>query len=133
MDWQARRTVRERADDRCEYCRLRQEHAPLWRHQIEHIVPRKHRGTDDLTNLAWACVRCNLGKASNLSGRDADTGEIVPLFDPRKQTWDDHFAYEGAEIIGLTATGRVTVEVLNMNEPRRLALRQELLENGELD
>lgn len=133
MDWQTRRTVRERADDRCEYCRLRQEHAPLWRHQIEHIVPRKHRGTDDLTNLAWACVRCNLGKASNLSGRDADTGEIVPLFDPRKQTWDDHFAYEGAEIIGLTATGRVTVEVLNMNEPRRLALRQELLENGELD
>lgn len=133
MDWQTRRTVRERADDRCEYCRLRQEHAPLWRHQIEHIVPRKHRGTDDLTNLAWACVRCNLGKASNLSGRDADTGEIVPLFDPRKQTWDEHFAYEGAEIIGLTATGRVTVEVLNMNEPRRLALRQELLENGELD
>jgi hypothetical protein len=133
MDWQTRRTVRERADDRCECCRLRQEHAPLWRHQIEHIVPRKHRGTDDLTNLAWACVRCNLGKASNLSGRDADTGEIVPLFDPRKQTWDDHFAYEGAEIIGLTATGRVTVEVLNMNEPRRLALRQELLENGELD
>jgi len=108
MDWQTRRTVRERADDRCEYCRLRQEHAPLWRHQIEHIVPRKHRGTDDLTNLARACVRCNLGKASNLSGRDADTGEIVPLFDPRKQTWDDHFAYEGAEIIGLTATGRVT-------------------------
>jgi len=133
MDWQRRRTVRERADDRCEYCRLRQEHAPLWRHQIEHIVPRKHRGTDDLTNLAWACVRCNLGKASNLSGRDADTGEIVPLFNPRKQTWDDHFAYDGAEIIGLTATGRVTVEVLNMNEPRRLALRQELLENGELD
>jgi hypothetical protein len=133
MDWQTRRTVRERADDRCEYCRLRQEHASLWRHQIEHIVPRKHRGTDDLTNLGWACVRCNLGKASNLSGRDADTGEIVPLFNPRTQPWNDHFAYEGAEIIGLTATGRVTVEVLNMNEPRRLALRQELLENGELD
>ena len=70
---------------------------------------------------------------ATLQAGGPDTGEIVPLFNPRKQTWNDHFAYEGAEIIGLTATGRVTVEVLNMNEPRRLALRQELLENGELD
>ena len=54
MDAETRRIVRERADDRCEYCRLRQEQAPLWRHQIEHIVPRKHRGTDDPDNLGLA-------------------------------------------------------------------------------
>ena len=133
MDPQTRRTVRERAEDRCEYCRLRQEHAPLWRHQVEHIIARKHGGTDDLNNLAWACVRCNLSKASNLSGRDSDTGRIVNLFDPRQQTWWDHFAYDGAEIVGLTPTGRATVTVLNMNEPRRLALREELRDDGELD
>ena len=63
MDAETRRTVRERADDRCEYCQLRQEHAQLWRHQIEHVIPRKHRGTDDPDNLAWTCVRCNLSKS----------------------------------------------------------------------
>jgi hypothetical protein len=74
-----------------------------------------------------------LGKGSNLSGRDTETGQIVPLFDPRRQSWWEHFAFEKAEIVGLSPTGRVTVAVLNMNEPRRLALRRELLEYGELD
>jgi len=133
MNAETRRTVRERADDRCEYCRLRQEHAPLWRHQIEHIIPRKHRGTDDPGNLAWTCVRCNLSKSSNLSGIDIETGQTVELFNPRKQIWREHFDYLGAEIIGLTPTGRATVAVLNMNEPRRFQLRQELLDIGELD
>lgn len=105
MDPATRRKVRERAGDRCEYCRLRQEHAPLWRHQVEHIIPRKHGGSDDLANLAWACVRCNLGKASNLSGRDGDTGRIVQLFDPRQQAWWDHFAYEDAEMGGPRRAG----------------------------
>ena len=133
MDAKTRQIVRERADDRCEYCRLRQEHSPLWRHQIEHIIPRKHGGYDDLNNLAWACVRCNLAKGSNLSGRDRKTGQIVLLFNPRHQTWSDHFAYEDAKIVGMTPTGRATVAVLNMNERRRLTLRQELLDSAELD
>jgi 5-methylcytosine-specific restriction endonuclease McrA len=133
MDAETRRTVRQRSDNRCEYCQLRQEHAPLWRHQIEHIIPRKHHGTDDLENLAWTCIRCNLSKSSNLSGIDDETGQIIPLFDPRKQGWREHFAFQQAEIIGLTPTGRATVAVLNMNEPRRLQLRQELLDIGELD
>lgn len=133
MDVETRCTVRERAGDRCEYCRLRQHHATLWRHQVEHIVPRKHGGTDELANLAWACVRCNLAKASNLSGRDINTGQIVELFHPRRDSWHDHFAYCGALIVGQTPSFRATVAVLNMNESRRLALREVLLQNGELD
>lgn len=133
MDRKTRQFVQQRAEDRCEYCRLRQTHAPLWRHQIEHIMAIKHGGTDDLDNLAWTCVRCNLAKSSNLSGIDDATGQVVELFDPRTASWFDHFAYQGAEIIGLTPTGRATAAVLNMNEPKRLQLRQELLDNGELD
>ncbi|MCA9047751.1 MAG: HNH endonuclease [Planctomycetaceae bacterium] len=132
MDDVTREHVRQRAGYRCEYCRLRQEHYSLWRHQIEHIIPRKHHGDDDVGNLALACIRCNLGKSSNLSGIDSDTGEIVALFHPRNQQWDDHFAYDGHVIVGRTPTGRVTADVLNMNEPERLRLRRHLLENGEL-
>ena len=133
MDRQLRDLVRDRAGNRCEYCRLRQEHYRLWRHQIEHVIPRKHRGSDDENNLALSCVRCNLGKSSNLSGIDNDSGEIVTLFNPRTQNWFEHFAFENARIIGITPTGRATVAVLNINEDERLQLRIELLLNGELD
>lgn len=128
-----RQQVRARAGNRCEYCRLRQEHYSLWRHQIEHIIAIKHHGSDDLENLALACVRCNLGKSSNLSGLDQQTKQVVELFHPRSDKWSDHFRYDGAQIVGETATGRVTVDVLNMNEPERLRLRERLLMNGELD
>ena len=133
MDQKTREIARQRAEDRCEYCRLPQEHAPLWRHQIEHIIPIKHGGTDDLDNLAWTCVRCNLSKSSNLSGIDNVTGQVVELFNPRTQNWSEHFAFQGAQIVGLTPTGRATVAVLNMNEPKRLELREELLDSAELD
>lgn len=133
MDQKTRQFVRQRAEDRCEYCRLRQEHAPLWRHQVEHIIAIKHGGSDDLDNLAWTCVRCNLSKSSNLSGIDNVTGQVVELFNPRTQSWRDHFTYQDAKIIGLTPIGRATTAVLNMNERKRLELREELLDNAELD
>ena len=133
MNRKLRDFVRVRAGNRCEYCRLRQEHYRLWHHQIEHVIPRKHRGSNDESNLALACVRCNLGKSSNLSGIDDDSDEVVTLFNPRTQDWFAHFAFEDARIIGITPTGRATVAVLNINEDERLQLRTELLFNGELD
>lgn len=105
----------------------------MWRHQVEHVVPRKHHGSDELENLALACLRCNLGKSSNLTGRDELTGQIAPLFNPRTDDWNRHFTFDGARIVGSTPIGRVSVDVLNMNEDIRLRLRRILLENGELD
>lgn len=133
MDRQVRDLVRNRGGNRCEYCRLRQEHFLQIRHQVEHIIPIKHRGTDAADNLALACAPCNLAKSSNLSGIDDVTGNIVTLFNPRTQDWFDHFRYEGAVIAGITPTCRATVTVLNMNDNDRLQLRTELLLNGELD
>ena len=127
-----REAVRDRAANRCEYCHLRQEHFPTYRHQIEHVVPKKHGGSDDPNNLALACIRCNLAKGPNLTGIDPDTGKVVVLFHPRTQAWDEHFAMVGAEVVGLSPAGRASVAVLNMNEDVRLNLREELLENGEL-
>jgi len=126
-----RALVRERASSQCEYCRLHQEQAPFARFHEEHVVPRSHGGEDIETNLALACDRCNLHKGPNLSGIDPATGEVVPLFHPRAQEWRQHFAPRGAEITGLTPTGRATVRVLNMNAPRRVELRAVLRANGE--
>jgi hypothetical protein len=57
--------------------------------------------------------------------------EVTPLFDPRHERWTDHFVFKGTHIQGLSATGRATVQVLAMNDARRIELRQELLTLGE--
>ena len=74
MDTTVRDLVRRRASDRCEYCRLQQEHLPFSTFHIEHIIPRKHGGHDDPSNLALACDRCNAHKGSHLTGIDPDGG-----------------------------------------------------------
>ena len=95
-------------------------------HHIEHIIARQHGGGDYADNLALACHRCNLHKGPNLSGIDPQTGEVVALFNPRRDRWADHFAFQEVQVIGLTATGRATVGVLVLNDARRIELREEL-------
>jgi hypothetical protein len=131
IDAGVRRFVRERAGERCEYCRLHQSNSEI-RYHIEHIIARKHGGGDDLDNLALACHRCNLHKGPNLSGIDPVTGQVENLFHPRGDRWQEHFTFKGAHTEGLTAVGRATVESLVLNDPRRLELRQQLLGFGEL-
>ena len=126
-----RQQVRERAGHRCEYCRLRQEHEPDRPFHVEHIIATQHRGGDGLENLALACQLCNLLKAPNLSSLDPDTEELVRLFHPRNDAWEDHFRVEGAMIAGRTDVGRTTAWLLEMNSEDRVELRRTLIELGE--
>lgn len=123
--------VRTRASGRCEYCQLPQA-AVRERFQIEHIIARQHGGPDLDDNLALCCMRCNLCKGPNIAGIDPQTRQLTPLFNPRRERWPDHFAWRGAELLGISAIGRTTVEVLNMNDPQRVALREWLIEAGML-
>jgi hypothetical protein len=123
MNESTRQLVRLRAGQRCEYCRLHQDDSPLARLHVEHVVPKKHGGSDDEGNLALACVDCNLHKGPNLAGRDPETGQVTELFHPRRHDWDEHFDWRGIYIVGKTPVGRTTVEVLAMNADDQLALR----------
>jgi hypothetical protein len=127
MDAGKRRLVQERAGRRCEYCRIHEDDEPFAFH-LEHIIPKKHGGGDDASNLAWSCHSCNLGKGSNLTGRLR--GEIVALFNPRQQKWTRHFRWHGPYLIGTTKCGRATIQVLNMNDDDRVKLRQTLMASG---
>jgi hypothetical protein len=119
-----RRLVAFRASDRCEYCGLAQEGQEATFH-IDHIVPKVAGGTTTADNLALACVSCSLRKESRRSGRDPRTGRTVPLFNPRRQRWGDHFRWEAFTVVGLTPTGRTTVATLRLNRPLILAIRAE--------
>ncbi len=85
---------------------------------------------DSLERLALACDRCNLFKGPNLSSIDPDTDLIVRLFNPRQENWDDHFELNGGLIRGKSSSGRATARLLNMNDNRRVDLREQWLEEG---
>ena len=123
MDAAVRATVRERAGLRCEYCRAIEGSGARLRFHVEHITARQHRGSDSLENLALACHLCNAHKGPNVAGIDPATETLVPLFHPRRDHWEEHFAEANGEIIGLTPIGRTTVAVLDINQPARIALR----------
>ncbi len=114
--------VRQRAAGRCEYC-LVHEDDPLLPHEPDHIIAEQHGGATEADNLAYACFQCNRAKGPNIASLDSETGDIVPLFHPRRERWDRHFRLDGVRILPLTPTGRATVALLHFNSPERLQVR----------
>ena len=108
-----------------EYCDLHQDDSPWAALHVEHIIPKIHGGTDDLDNLALACIE-HLHKGTNLAGIDPQTGELTKLFHPRQQSLDEHFEIQRIYLIGKTAIGRTTIRVLNMNSDDQVTLRSSL-------
>ena len=118
-----RELVRSRAAGVCEYCRI-SERFTLAEHEIDHVIAVKHGGQTVVENLALCCAVCNRFKGSDIASIDPETGHLTPLFHPRLDSWDDHYEFRNGEILGLTATGRVTVRLLRMNRPTRVKERQ---------
>src|SRR5437763_2594049 len=104
-------TIRRLAGDRCEYCRM-PEIESRFPHVLDHVIARQHGGKTEAANLALCCGRCNQFKGPNIASIDPATKQIVRLFNPRADRWDEHFRYEGALLIGLTPIGRATASVL---------------------
>jgi hypothetical protein len=99
-------------------------------HEIDHVIAEKHGGATETDNLAYACAQCNRFKGSDIATFDPQTGQIVPLFNPRTQSWHDHFRHDGAVIIALSPQGRATERLLQLNQIDRVLLRRELISAG---
>jgi hypothetical protein len=126
-----RREIHQRAAGRCEYCRIHEDDCYM-PHEVDHIYAEKHGGSTTEHNLCLCCVICNRHKGSDLASLDPLTGEITPLFHPRRDRWADHFRIDGAMIEPLTPQGRVTVRLLQMNSRERIIERQLLIVLGRL-
>lgn len=126
-----RRMVFDRANGNCEYC-LIPEALALASHQVDHAISEKHGGETISENLALSCSFCNQAKGSDVGSIDAETGEYVRLYHPRRDGWMEHFQIdEGTgEILGISAVGRVTVRLLQMNRVAYLPERLLLLRAG---
>jgi HNH endonuclease len=127
-----RHTVEQRAKGRCEYCQSPAKYATQ-RFALEHIIPRSQGGGTSLENLALACQGCNNHKYNKIKSGDPVTNQLVELFHPRIQRWQDHFTWDERfeRIIGLTAAGRATVEALQLNRIELINLRRLLYAAGE--
>jgi hypothetical protein len=124
-----RRRVIQRAGNCCEYCLIHQDLAASL-HQVDHVIAEKHGGETTFQNLALSCTPCNRRKGTDITSIDPRTGAVVRLFNPRVQKWSDHFVLDGFSIVGLTAVGRTTVALLQLNSSERLVERAELVRAG---
>ena len=123
--------VSQRSQFRCEYCLMPEAFLASIFH-VDHIRSRKHGGKTILSNLAYACPHCNQNKGSDIATFDDETDEtIVRFFNPRKDTWHEHFEINIGEILPKTAIGNATIKILDFNQPERIILRQALIAIGE--
>jgi hypothetical protein len=127
-----KQAVLERARGCCEYCKSQARFATQ-SFSIEHIIPRHWGGETTLDNLALACQGCNNHKYTKTESRDPVSDRIVPLYHPRRQRWNDHFAWNDdfTLVIGLTSIGRATIQALQLNREELVNLRRVLYAMGE--
>jgi hypothetical protein len=127
-----RKTVAERAGYCCEYCRSQLKFSAD-SFSVEHVIPRSCGGSEDLSNLALSCQRCNNAKFVATEAVDPLTGAVARLFHPREHDWAEHFAWSSDYLLihGLTPIGRATVDRLQLNRPGVVNLRRILRDAGE--
>ena len=118
----SRALVRRRAALRCEYCGIHEDDC-FFSHEPDHVIAEKHGGITEAHNLALSCFECNRFKGTDIGSIDPETGILTPLFNPRRQIWEDHFRLEGGRIVPLSAEARVTERLLHLNAPSRIVER----------
>jgi hypothetical protein len=76
---------------------------------------------DNIDNLALACRRCNEIRYNFTTGVEPETQTEIPLFNPRRQKWSEHFIWsvDALRIIGQTDIGIATCSRLDLNDERR--------------
>ena len=124
-----RQQIRQRANYRCEYCR-KADFFGTYGFHVDHIIAQKHDGLTVFDNLVWACYECNICKGTDIASYDSLTGDLTRFFNPRNDKWDEHFSLEMARLVGLTPIGRVTIRLLQMNDPSQIEARRSMIDAG---
>ena len=116
--------VRRRANHLYEYCHASEQWQYV-RFTVDHVIPLAQGGADTLDNLALACFHCNRRKADQRTVLEPDSGTQIPLFNPRRDLWSQHFIWsaDGLTVVGLTATGRATIATLDLNRAWAVRIR----------
>ena len=125
------KTVAQWADNCCVYCKSQDRYSPHG-FTIDHIIPISLGGSNDIENLAYACFLCNRLKSNKIEAFDNLSEKMFSLFNPRKDLWQQHFAWneDATLIIGISPIGRVTVSQLQLNRDKLIEYRRAILPLG---
>lgn len=119
----ARQLVRQRANFQCEYCLLNEKRSFIG-FEVDHIISRKHRGSNDPNNLAYSCGDCNRNKGTDIASIDwNNNNQITRFYNPRLDLWAEHFRLSNTVVESLTSIGEVTVTIFRFNDQIRLTNR----------
>lgn len=121
--------IKQRAVYCCEYCRVPELFSFIG-YEIDHIIPIKHGGSSELSNLALSCAFCNNFKGTDVATYLLPSLNVIRFFHPRLDTWDDHFTISAATILPKTKIGEATIKILQLNHPNRIIERKELVSSG---
>jgi len=116
---QVRQQVRQRAHYLCEYCHASEQ----WQYvhfTVDHVIPLTQGGTNTLDNLALACFHCNRRKSDRLTAVDPVSGKEVPLFNPRRDRWDEHFIWSVDKLLGTAEKNSIHLSDTNSDGKNEL-------------
>ena len=115
-----RAQIEQEARHRCGYC-LSDETLTGIPLSIEHILPEALGGETIHTNLWLACRPCNEYKGTQTHAEDQETGQVVPLFNPREHQWNEHFYWsqDGCYILGSLLDAQRLYSTYHLNIPQK--------------
>ncbi len=120
LNRKTRDAVAKRARFRCEYCLLHEDDA-YFSFRIDHIISLKHGGSNELHNLAYSCVACNRIKGADIGSVVLPEKEFIRLYNPRTDSWEEHFQIIGPRIVPISDVGKVTTKILLLNDDLRIS------------
>jgi hypothetical protein len=110
------RKIIDISHDYCEYCLCPADYSIDF-FQFDHIIPTCLDGQTIFKNIARSCGGCNVYKSDKIHFYDPITNALCPIYNPRLDKWSHHFQWneDKLRLIGKTATGRATIELLRLN------------------
>lgn len=117
--WEA---VRVRAHCACEFCGV-SEISGGGEFTVDHFCPKSRGGSDEESNLVYACFRCNIYKADYWS----TSGQQSPLWNPREEPGSKYFAIgDDGQLHPLNAVGAFSIRQLRLNRQQLVEHRRKL-------
>ncbi len=117
--------VRQTFAFRCAYCGVGEAEAG-GEFTVDHYQPRAAGGSDDLSNLLYACHRCNQYKGEFWSSAEQLAAGFYVL-NPQRHDLAKHLRENEltGELEALTETGAFHLRLLHLNRPQLIARRLE--------
>ena len=118
-----------RANSQCEYCLFHQDDMFI-AFPVDHIIAVKHGGGSEPENLANICQHCNQHKGTDMVTFIDNYKDVIRLFNPRIDEWQEHFESTMGEIYSEGKIGKATIKLLKINDVDLIILRGLLSDLG---